>query len=188
MSKTTKYIIIAVVIAAIIAAIIIVTGKKANASPNSGSGIGGGSTGSSSGGSSVKVFPLKQGVKSDDVAALQRHLNSKGANLTVDGIFGPKTEAALQLHYGLKEMSEAQFNQFVMTPSSLSNAQIFPLTKGILKNENVLMLQKILNSKGAALDLDGSFGQKTEDALYKYYFIRSLPQSVFEEMVRQYNK
>lgn len=111
MSKTTKWIIVAVVIAAIIAAIIILKGKKASAA-TTGAPITGASTGGST--SLVSgIFPLKQGVTSDDVKKLQQHLNSKGASLDVDGIFGPKTEAALQLHYNMKEMTQDQFKQYV---------------------------------------------------------------------------
>lgn len=112
MSKTTKWIVVAVVIAAIIAAIIILKSKKANAATTDGLTANSGSAGSSTT-TSAKIFPLKQGVTSDDVKKLQQHLNSKGAALDVDGIFGPKTEAALLLHYNMKEMSELQFNQYV---------------------------------------------------------------------------
>ena len=39
--------------------------------------------------------PLKRGSKGDEVKALQERLNSLGAKLKTDGIFGPKTEKAL---------------------------------------------------------------------------------------------
>ena len=38
---------------------------------------------------------LKKGSKGEEVRELQKRLNDLGANLQVDGIFGPKTEAAL---------------------------------------------------------------------------------------------
>jgi peptidoglycan hydrolase-like protein with peptidoglycan-binding domain len=41
---------------------------------------------------------LRRGSRGDDVKALQKLLNDNGANLTVDGIFGPKTEAALRTY------------------------------------------------------------------------------------------
>lgn len=38
---------------------------------------------------------LTQGSKGDEVTALQKALNKAGANLTVDGVYGPKTAAAV---------------------------------------------------------------------------------------------
>ena len=41
--------------------------------------------------------PLPPGIETrEDVMRLQRDLNSKGANLTVDGLYGDKTDAALK--------------------------------------------------------------------------------------------
>lgn len=37
---------------------------------------------------------------SEGTAAMQRQLNSKGANLTVDGVWGPQTQAAYDKYYG----------------------------------------------------------------------------------------
>lgn len=45
-------------------------------------------------------LPLKQGDKNQLVALLQRALNYLGANLTIDGDFGPATKAALQAEMG----------------------------------------------------------------------------------------
>ncbi|MDR2962731.1 MAG: peptidoglycan-binding protein [Bacteroidales bacterium] len=106
MTKTTKYILIAVVIAAIVAAIIIVQGKKSQGQSRV-PGIGTSS-------STANDFPLKNGVmNSDNVSKLQTHLNSKGASLVVDGDFGPLTEAALVKYYNTKEFTKAQFDQYV---------------------------------------------------------------------------
>lgn len=59
-------------------------------------------------------YPLKNGVfNSALVSQLQKILNSKGAALTVDGDFGPKTEAALLKYYGKKQIDNAaDFNIF----------------------------------------------------------------------------
>ncbi|MCA9334091.1 peptidoglycan-binding protein [Candidatus Saccharibacteria bacterium] len=39
---------------------------------------------------------LRRGSKGEDVKTLQKALNSKGANLDVDGDFGPLTEGAVR--------------------------------------------------------------------------------------------
>ena len=40
-------------------------------------------------------FPLKEGSKGKQVAALQRFLNDSGESLSVDGVFGNKTKNAV---------------------------------------------------------------------------------------------
>ena len=45
---------------------------------------------------------MPQGDRGDDVRELQRYLNSQGANLEVDGIWGPLTQAAVD-QYGMPE-------------------------------------------------------------------------------------
>ncbi|MDR0941662.1 MAG: peptidoglycan-binding protein [Bacteroidales bacterium] len=108
MTKTTKIIIGIVAVAAIIAAIIIITGKKSNAQETP---IVGGGTNPNP---NKSVFPLRTGVmNNNDVATLQAHLNSKGANLDVDGDFGSLTEAALMKQYGKKELSAEDFKAII---------------------------------------------------------------------------
>lgn len=50
----------------------------------------------------ARLFPpppiLRTGSKGPDVVKLQAMLNSDGADLKVDGIFGPKTRAAVQAY------------------------------------------------------------------------------------------
>lgn len=57
------------------------------------------------------AFPLKKGSKGEAVRELQRILNYKGANLQVDGDWGPKTDAAVQQFLGTTTVTEQQFNQ-----------------------------------------------------------------------------
>src|SRR5690554_1721238 len=49
--------------------------------------------------------PLKKGVRGEEVVQLQTYLNTKGENLTVDGIFGDKTAKAIQDHFGKEEVT-----------------------------------------------------------------------------------
>lgn len=61
----------------------------------------------------TNVYPLKSGSKGAMVVELQQILNGSGAGLTVDGKFGPKTQAALQKAYGKTQIdSAADYNNF----------------------------------------------------------------------------
>jgi hypothetical protein len=79
-------------------------------SGGSSSGASSGSSGSNSGTSSGSgsqalpygALPLKRGDKNQLVVKMQRALNFLGADLIVDGNFGPKTEAALEDELGTK--------------------------------------------------------------------------------------
>lgn len=56
---------------------------------------------SKTGWSQEYINAVKQNTYANmDTAAMQRYLNSKGANLDVDGSWGPKTEAAYQAVFG----------------------------------------------------------------------------------------
>jgi len=57
-------------------------------------------------------FPLKSGsTHSGLVEELQKKLNAKGQNLTVDGDFGPKTTEALKAVTGKSEITKSEFNK-----------------------------------------------------------------------------
>lgn len=60
-------------------------------------------------------FPLKKGSIGMNVSTLQAYLNSKGASLDVDGIFGNLTLAALKQYTGLSEVSQTYFNTNIVT-------------------------------------------------------------------------
>jgi len=72
---------------------------------------GGSTPGSATGGSE---FPLKQGSRGTKVENLQKALNKiNPIELTVDGIFGPKTEADLLKKVGLKQLTKKQYEEFM---------------------------------------------------------------------------
>ena len=56
---------------------------------------------------------LSIGSKGNEVKQLQNFLNLKGATLTVDGIFGEKTQAALKAITSLDSISIEQLNSLV---------------------------------------------------------------------------
>jgi hypothetical protein len=72
-----------------------------------------------------KEFPLKQGSKGLKVKQLQAGLNIKdNAGLDVDGIFGPKTEAALEKYYKIKTLSEYNYDKYVKPYLKQINAEL----------------------------------------------------------------
>ena len=62
---------------------------------------------------STSSFPLKMGSRGDNVKKWQTYLNGKGADLVVDGVWGPKTEAASLKYQQLNSISEYYFNRVV---------------------------------------------------------------------------
>lgn len=67
------------------------------------------------------VFPLVYGSKGEEVKVLQRYLKSKGQNIGntglsldgVDGIWGPKTDAAVMAVLNKTSISESDFKSLV---------------------------------------------------------------------------
>lgn len=55
------------------------------------------------------AFPLKQGSKGAEIKVLQSYLNTKGENLTVDGIWGPLTQASVVKVLKVNEISSDLF-------------------------------------------------------------------------------
>lgn len=104
---------------ALIAAWLIVRRKRSETEVTEQSGSAGTSSGSTAW--TVKnldddySYPIKRGDSGTVVTFIQSGLNDTwGAGLTVDGKFGPKTEAALLKHFGKKELNEADFAIFVV--------------------------------------------------------------------------
>lgn len=60
--------------------------------------------------SSGNGFPLQMGSIGDNVKKWQTYLNSKGATLVVDGIWGVKTEAASLKYAGFNSVTQDYFN------------------------------------------------------------------------------
>ncbi|MDY6937126.1 MAG: peptidoglycan-binding protein [Cyanobacteriota bacterium] len=118
---------------------------------------------------------LRQGSTGEDVKHVQNSLNDiyhhlDDLKLQVDGIFGPKTEAAVkkfQSDYGLvvdgivglrtwNRLAEVRHP--IVTPG-------FPLLRKGSTGETVRRLQNLLNRRGYNLTIDGIFGVRTEAAV-----------------------
>jgi len=106
-----KKITIIIIIVAILGIASFFIYKKVKQRKETSSGTG--STGSSSAG-----FPLKQGSRGTEVKNIQGSLNRiLPATLTVDGIFGPATEASLQQKIGLSQLTKKQYDAFMSVMS-----------------------------------------------------------------------
>lgn len=89
-------------------------------------------------------------TRGEQAKQFQRYLNSQGAGLAVDGIWGKKTEAAYQAN---KESFDAWRAGNSDTSSNYGQS-----------GDSVKQMQQQLNSQGAGLAVDGIWGPKTEAA------------------------
>jgi peptidoglycan hydrolase-like protein with peptidoglycan-binding domain len=133
------------------------------------------------GASSVTGSPaLRRGDRGPLVSALQTLLNARGSRLTVDGDFGPATQSAVmgfQRAQGLVvdgvvgPRTAAKLNAAPAAapapapgPAPAAPATLTgnpPLRQG-MDGPLVTELQRLLNSYGADLQLDGEFGPSTD--------------------------
>lgn len=63
--------------------------------------------------SSGNGFPLQMGSRGTNVAKWQKYLNTKGASLKEDEIWGPLTEAASLKYMGFNSVTEEYFNTVI---------------------------------------------------------------------------
>ena len=118
---------------------------------------------------------LQQGSTGACVTLLQRLLNGHGASLTIDGIFGPATDAAVRRFQSQNGLS-ADGIVGPLTKSALYGSPTRALDLrtacGLLLRGSsgscVTQLQKLLNSKGASLVVDGTFGSATDSAVRSF--------------------
>jgi peptidoglycan hydrolase-like protein with peptidoglycan-binding domain len=106
---------------------------------------------------------LQQGSRGAEVKELQKMLNAKsGGKLDVDGIFGPKTLAAVKrMRKGFELNGDG-----IVGEKTLGKLQQPEMLKLGARGQDVSDLQKSLNAKtGAKLDVDGIFGPKTLEAV-----------------------
>lgn len=128
---------------------------------------------------------LRRGDRGDDVKALQKALNAKGFDCgEADGIFGPKTEAAVK---ALQKAAHIAVDGIVgpQTRKALAAAKVkskYPLPNGVYrkgdKGNAVKQIQTALNAANFKCGaVDGIFGAKTEDAVKRFQSVY-LPREV----------
>lgn len=121
---------------------------------------------------------LKYGSKGDYVWQLQMDLNILGFNLNVDSSFGPATESAVksyQSQMGLSvdgSVGPATKASIIETVNNWESSQPqIPGTAALTKGKTglrVRFLQKCLNQLGYGLEIDGSFGDATYNAVRRF--------------------
>jgi hypothetical protein len=111
---------------------------------------------------SIPNWPnFRAGDKGAEVSAIQYLLKYHGKNLTVDGVFGPQTTAAVKSFQSGNGLS----SDGVVGPNTWSaliqGAQVGHGKKG----DAVRAAQTLLNKFGASLNVDGNFGPQTVAAV-----------------------
>ena len=112
---------------------------------------------------------LKQGSTGQDVKELQQILNSTGANLVIDGVFGAKT---LQAVIAFQKQNNLTADGIVGSQTWSKLESTIPQEHLILrrgsKGEEVSYLQEHLNRlEFGPLVVDGIFGLATEKSVKK---------------------
>ena len=123
---------------------------------------------------------LAKGAKGDDVKQLQSLLNARGASLVVDGLFGPKTDAAVKSFQSANGLSangivdDATWGALLTadptTPGGTPAPEVpafLPLSSGST-GDAVNQLQQALISCGYTVTVSGTFDAATEDAVKQY--------------------
>ena len=123
---------------------------------------------------------LRYGSRGSNVRALQTMLNQAGANIRVDGIYGPATRNAvrsLQTAAGISvdgvvgRDTRAALNRGVTiggsSPSAAPATSVgrLPLLRSGSRGGNVRVLQSALNASGANIRVDGIYGPATRNAV-----------------------
>lgn len=119
----------------------------------------------------MSTFPiLQRGYRNAAVRMLQYLLNDRGVVLTVDGIFGPRTETAVrgfQAAGGLQQdgiVGEMTWSRLIRTIQEGSSGAA------------VKAIQVILGRIVAQVQVDGVFGAETQAAATKFQADHGLQQ------------
>ena len=113
---------------------------------------------------------LEKGSKGEDVRFLQQRLNEFGAEIGVDGSFGNQTDRAVrnfQTDHGLTVDGIVGPKTMAALQRSVNKHHEEHLEKGSSGDE-VRKLQELLNEHGGSLSVDGSFGDLTYREVVKF--------------------
>jgi peptidoglycan hydrolase-like protein with peptidoglycan-binding domain len=107
---------------------------------------------------------LGLGGDSSLTTLFQYLFNANGANLVVDGDFGPQTEMAVKYVQGLNGWAQTGVVDEAMWRSVIANFSLQQGSQGLA----VKALQQRLTDKGYPLDVDGDFGTVTAGVVTQF--------------------
>jgi len=115
---------------------------------------------------SIAPWPLvRQGDRDHPVRTLQHLLRARGRSVVVDGIFGPKTDAAVRAFQGEKGLAV----DGIVGPRTWS-ALIVQVRKGsqgdaVRGVQEEFQFRNLSGDPSKGLKIDGIFGPKTDEAV-----------------------
>lgn len=124
---------------------------------------------------------LRKGSRGALVTQLQNKLRAKGYNVSADGDFGPKTEAAVKAFQRAKGLrvdgvvgpnTWAKLNQVTTPPPAAPRAM--PTLRQGASGAAVSTLQNRLRAHGYNVSVDGQFGPRTADAVRSFQRAKGL--------------
>jgi peptidoglycan hydrolase-like protein with peptidoglycan-binding domain len=114
----------------------------------------------------IQPWPLtRQGDTEHPVRTLQHLLNNHGAGLTVDGIFGPRTDAAVrhfQQSRGLAVDGIVGPHTWAAVIVTVRQGDRGEAVKGV---QEEFAFRNLSGDPGTGLAIDGIFGPKTDQAV-----------------------
>ena len=119
----------------------------------------------------------RMGSRGPDIRDTQSRLNARGARLAEDGIFGPKTQAAVRQF----QRQQGLTVDGIVGPKT--QAALTSPTRALrpgMHNRATGYLQQILNHRGHNLAVDGRYGPQTTEAVRAFQKANGLsPDGVF---------
>ena len=108
---------------------------------------------------------VRQGSQGQSVKTLQQLLTAAGYPLNADGIFGPRTEAAVKKF----QKDKGLVVDGIVGPKTWSSLiAANPILRQGSQGQSVKTLQQLLTAAGYPLTVDGIFGPRTEAAVKKF--------------------
>lgn len=105
---------------------------------------------------------LRNGSEGDAVKTAQRLLRHREVEVEADGKFGPATEKAIVDFQKGQDLTA----DGVVGPQTWD--KLIEVLRSGSSGEAVIALQEMLNANGVEVDVDGSFGPKTEEAVRSF--------------------
>lgn len=105
---------------------------------------------------------LREGQTDSSVIVLQHMLNAHGADLEVDGYYGPVTTAAASEYQRANGLTQDGW------VGAETWASLLPDLKEGANNDSVASLQRILAHQGIDVVVDGDYGPKTTAAVQEF--------------------